>query len=208
VVELSSVADGRRLSLTVYSRPTCYACDVGELFDGSRYGGFAEQSVSEEQRWGTPCGQHGVKVEGVQRESAVRGLLADVQLVGSFREPGDEVKPERGTPDRGLRHVVCKRLNHCVPAGLVAATGAAHVPVDRAAVEQSGVRGLGEDAGRCVRYIVLGCHLAGQVARNHQPGQLDGGRERGVGRPDEYDSVGDGALERGDRLAVVAVLRV
>lgn len=196
------------MSLVVPSRSTQYACDVRELFNRSRNGRFGEQSVSEEQCRRTLCGHHGVKVKAVQRESAVRGLLADVRLVGSVREPGDNVKPERGTADRGLRHVVCERLDHCVPAGLVAATGAAHVPVDRAAVKQSGVRRLAEDAGRCMRYIVLGCHLADEVVRNHQPGQLDGGCERGVGRPDVYDPVGERALERGDRVVVVSVFRV
>ena len=56
--------------------------------------------------------------------------------------------------------------------------------------------------------IVFGCHLADQVIWDHQPGQLDGGRERGVGRPDVDDPVGGRALERRGRLAVVAVLGV
>jgi hypothetical protein len=76
-----------------------------------------------------------VVVEGVQGDSALGGALADVGLVGGGGEPGDQVEPDRGAAYGGLREVVRERPDQRVPAGPVAAAGAAQVSVDRAVLE-------------------------------------------------------------------------
>ena len=101
-----------------------------------------------------------------------------------------------------------ERGEQCVAAPAVGRTGAAQVAVELAALEEGRERELLEHRRAEVRQPLLLDHGRDEPRRHRSPAEAQRGRERLRDRVHVHDVVGRQALERADRVAVVAVLGV
>jgi hypothetical protein len=133
----------------------------------------------------------------------------DRVLVCARRERQDGEEPSRRAAELEPGQLACERLQEGIAALAVAVTLAAQVAVEVAALDEIGECELVDRRGRARRRRrVVGMQLRDQAGRKDEPAESQGGRERLGARAAVGNEVGREALERSDRLAVVAELRV
>ena len=145
-----------------------------------------------------------MRAERVDGHAARRGGRHRLGLGEAGRQPREHVQAGRHTLDLEPG----ERREQRVAAPPVGRAGAAQVAVELAALEEGRQRELLEHRRAEVGEALLLDHGRDEPRRHRRPTHPQGGRERLGHRVHVHDVVGRDALERPDRVAVVAVLGV
>jgi hypothetical protein len=124
------------------------------------------------------------------------------------RQFEQRVQAGRDTGDPHVRGFAAQRGGQPVPPPAVGEPGPAHVPVVGAGRDELGQGQLVERAGLPVGQLLGRGDIVGQVAGQDEPAEAESRGQALAGRAGVDDVIGREALNRADRLAVVAELAV
>jgi hypothetical protein len=167
-----------------------------------------DRPVAEDQPRRT--GRHAPRREAAERDALGRGRLDDGRVVEAerCRDPGQDVETRRrpGRPEAGQMPI--EGAEQRVAARPVDRPHPAKVVVELAAVDDVGQRQLVQRGRAHVGRLLRGGDRIDQVGRRHEPAEPQPRREDLARRARVHHALGAEALERPDRLAVVAELGV